>query len=110
MKLNSENIILNYENINFKKNIFLISGNEETLIKKIEEVLILKLKKDGFFFVERRDDKVLDFKNHKKSILLCPIREFEGMLLSFLKARHNFKENKKLEKKKCYFVLEFLET
>ena len=38
-------------------------------------------------------------KNHKNTILLCPIRKFDGMLLSYLKARHNFKSGRSLQKK-----------
>ena len=54
----------------------------------------------------RRESYFL-LKNLKESILLCPIREFDGMLLSFLKARHNFKKNQKLEKKKVFLYWEF---
>ena len=35
MKINPEKIILESKDFHFKKKIFLISGNEETLIKKI---------------------------------------------------------------------------
>ena len=38
-------------------------------------------------------------KNHKNTILLCPIRKFDGMLMSFLKARHNFTSVRSLRKK-----------
>ena len=54
----------------------------------------------------RRESYFL-LKNLKESILLCPIREFDGMLLSFLKARYNFKKNQKLEKKKVFLYWEF---
>ena len=44
MKLAPEQIIINFELQKFKQKIFLISGNEETYIKKIEESLICGLK------------------------------------------------------------------
>ena len=44
MKVAPEQIIINFELQKFKQKIFLISGNEETYIKKIEESLICGLK------------------------------------------------------------------
>jgi len=43
MKINPEKIILESKDFHFKKKIFLISGNEETLIKKIHIFLYKKL-------------------------------------------------------------------
>ena len=43
MKINPEKIILESKDFHFKKKIFLISGNEETLIKKIQHILIQKI-------------------------------------------------------------------
>ena len=48
MKINIKEILINPKNIKYKKKIFLIYGNEETLIKKIEAILISTLKKLGF--------------------------------------------------------------
>ena len=52
MKINPEEILLNpsYKVDNFP---YFISGNEETLIKQIEEILINKFKKNGFVEKER---------------------------------------------------------
>ena len=44
MRLSPEQIIINFELQKFKQKIFLVSGNEETYIKKIEESLICGLK------------------------------------------------------------------
>ena len=43
MKISPEQFIIGYKNLKFRKKIFLISGNEESLIKKIEKILILEL-------------------------------------------------------------------
>ena len=43
MKINPEQILTNFEKLKFPSKIFLISGNEETFIKKIQQHLILKL-------------------------------------------------------------------
>ena len=39
MKITPEQFIINAHTKKFKKNLFLVSGNEETLIKKIQEML-----------------------------------------------------------------------
>ena len=44
MKIDPVKIILEGKSLHFKKKIFLISGNEETLIKKTQGILIQKLK------------------------------------------------------------------
>ena len=44
MKITPEQFIINTYNKKFKKNLFLISGNEETLIKKIQELLVEKFR------------------------------------------------------------------
>ena len=48
MKINLKEILIKPKNIKYKKKVFLIYGNEETLIKKIETNLIRTLKKSGF--------------------------------------------------------------
>ena len=48
MKINIKEILINPKNIKYKKKIFLIYGNEETLIKKIENTLVRVLKKLNF--------------------------------------------------------------
>ena len=55
MKINPEEILLNpnYEVDNFP---YFVSGNEETLIKQIEEILINHLKKNGFTEKERLEN------------------------------------------------------
>ena len=57
MKINPENVLL--KSARFKKNVFLISGNEETLIKKIENELVSMLSDDGFSHIEKIDNKNL---------------------------------------------------
>ena len=63
MKINPEKIILNHGSEYLKKNIFLISGNEETLIKKIEKTLINQYKLQGYSFVKREDKKEINANN-----------------------------------------------
>ena len=57
MKINPEKIILEGQNLHFKKKIFLISGNEETLIKKTQGILIQKIKNEGFGEVQKNVSK-----------------------------------------------------
>ena len=61
MKINPEEILLNpnYKVSNFP---YLISGNEETLIKQIEEILINKFKKNGFIEKEKIE-KIENYNN-----------------------------------------------
>ena len=61
MKINPEEILLNpsYKVDNFP---YFISGNEETLIKQIEEILINKFKKNGFIEKERIE-KIENYNN-----------------------------------------------
>ena len=63
MKLSPEEILLNpnYKVDNFP---YFISGNEETLIKQIEEILINKFKKNGFIEKERIE-KIENYNNSK---------------------------------------------
>ena len=53
MKINPEKIILESKDFHFKKKIFLISGNEETLIKKIQHILIQKIRNEGFGEIQK---------------------------------------------------------
>jgi len=61
MKINPEEILLNpnYKAENFP---YFISGNEETLIRQIEEILINKLKNNGFIEKERIE-KIENYNN-----------------------------------------------
>jgi len=65
MKINPENILLNQ---NFKVGNFpyFVSGNEETLIKQIEEILINKFKKNGF--VQKKVIDKIDNYNSSKEL------------------------------------------
>ena len=122
------NYILDYKgfipNLDYAgfKNYFLLNKKKFMKIKNIFDFIFLYLDslkvlmnsekknytfKNIIFNSGMRREAYFILKNHKKSILLCPIREFEGMLLSFLKARHNFKENKKLEKKNVILYWNF---
>ena len=60
MKVSPEKIIVFSENNINKNNIFLISGNEETLIKGVEKSLISILKKRGFEVVNRESPKKIN--------------------------------------------------
>jgi len=64
MKIDPINIILGSKNLNFKKKIFLISGNEETLIKKIQDTLIQKIKDGGFDEIQKNITKKINFNNN----------------------------------------------
>ena len=64
MRINPENILLNGNNLHFKKKIFLISGNEETLIKKIQDTLLQKIKDRGFDDIQKNVSKEINFDNN----------------------------------------------
>ena len=63
MRINPENILLKGNNLNFKKKIFLISGNEETLIKKIRDTLVQKIRGEGFDEIQKNVSKKINFDN-----------------------------------------------
>jgi len=63
MRINAEKFIESFENLKFKKNIFLISGNEETIILKTKELLIDFLKSNNFNQIEYTENEKLD--NHE---------------------------------------------
>ena len=75
MKIKPENIIINIENQNLIEKIFLITGNEETLITSIEDKLIEYFKAKGFVDIERKDNVdvgiELELKN-EKSLFFTP--------------------------------------
>ena len=64
MKIDPENILLRGNNLHFKKKIFLISGNEETLIKKIQDTLVQKIKDEGFDEIQKNVNKKINFDNN----------------------------------------------
>ena len=61
MKINSEEILLN-PNYKVDKFPYFVSGNEETLIKQIEEILINKFKQNGFI-EKKRIEKIENYNN-----------------------------------------------
>ena len=83
MKINPEEILLNpsYKVDNFP---YFISGNEETLIKQIEEILINKFKKNGFVEKERIE-KIENYNNsgnlfhNSKLIILTNITDMNKL-------------------------------
>ena len=83
MKINPEEILLNpsYKVDNFP---YFISGNEETLIKQIEEILINKFKKNGFVEKERIE-KIENYNNsgnlfhNSKLIILTNIADINKL-------------------------------
>ena len=83
MKINPEEILLNpsYKVDNFP---YFISGNEETLIKQIEEILINKFKKNGFVEKERIE-KIENYNNsgnlfhNSKLIILTNIADMNKL-------------------------------
>ena len=64
MRINPENILLKGNDLHFKKKIFLISGNEETLIKKIRDTLVQKVKDEGFDEIQKNVSKEINFDNN----------------------------------------------
>ena len=56
MKVSSDKILLEDKNFFIEKKVFLISGNEETLINKIERFLVEKFKLIGFDYVEKKEN------------------------------------------------------
>ena len=83
MKINPEEILLNpsYKVDNFP---YFISGNEETLIKQIEKILINKFKKNGFVEKERIE-KIENYNNsgnlfhNSKLIILTNIADMNKL-------------------------------
>ena len=67
MKINAEKILLE-KDFDLKKNIFFVSGNEETLINKVKTLLVQNLKKKDF-------DEIEYFENIK---INNPINELSG--------------------------------
>jgi len=61
MKISPEKIIIQDNNFYFKKKIFLISGNEETLISKIRDVLVQKIKDRGFEEIQKNISEKINF-------------------------------------------------
>ena len=47
MKINPDNFLLDSISLDKNKNLFFIGGQEETLIQKILEIIVLSLKKEG---------------------------------------------------------------
>jgi len=64
MKIDPEKIILEGKKLHFKKKIFLISGNDETLIKKIQYILIQKIRDGGFGEIQKNVSKKINFDNN----------------------------------------------
>lgn len=75
MKINPEIIILNKNESIDKKKIFLISGNEETLIKKIEKEIIEKLKIKGHSNIE-----IIENNLNESNVNLSPSNNLFGEL------------------------------
>ncbi len=109
---------LNYSGF---KNFFLKNKDKFNNIKNIFDFIFLYFEASNILM---RSDKIKPyFKNimfhsglrkesnfllnhHKNTILLCPIRQFDGMLLSFLKARHDLKFDDDLKKKEVLLYWE----
>jgi len=83
MRINPEEILLNpsYQVDSFP---YFVSGNEETLIKQIEEILIDKFKKNGFIEKEKIE-KIEDYNNSRglfhnsKLVILTNITDINKM-------------------------------
>lgn len=61
MKISPEKIIIQDNNFYFNKKIFLISGNEETLMNKVRDVLIQKIKDRGFGEIQKNISEKINF-------------------------------------------------
>ena len=116
MKISPEQFIIGYKNLKFKKKIFLISGNEESLIKKIEKILILELggqdsnqtkkiinnKLDSVSLSETGDllvdsYKVINYIN-PVDINLSALEQFSNNKVSIVISSDNLKNSSKLKK------------
>lgn len=119
--LDYRNFIPNLDYIGFK-NYFLSNKKRFNKIENIFDFIFLYLdslkvlmrsEKKNYVFKNiifnsgMRSESYFILKNHKKTILLCPIRRFEGMLLSFLKVRHKLNKNKKLKEKNVLLYWNF---
>ena len=119
--LDYKNFIPNLDYVGFKK-YFRINKKKFYKIKNVFDFIFLYLEalkvlmrsekkiytyKNILFNSGMRRESYFLLKNLKGSILICPIREFDGMLLSFLKARHGFEESQKIDKKKVLLYWEF---
>ena len=62
MKVRPEDIALEKQSIDKKNSFFLLCGNEDTFIEKINELIINKLKKDGYLEVVKINESV-DFES-----------------------------------------------
>ena len=58
MKVRPEDITLERKSINKKNNFFLLCGNEDTFINKINEIIINKLKKAGYSEVVKINESI----------------------------------------------------
>ena len=111
--LDYRNFIPNIDYKNFKA-FFVKERNKFKKIENIFDFIFLYLKairilmrtekknfkyKNIIFESGMRRESYFLLKNHNNTILLCPIRKFDGMLMSFLKARHNFTSVRSLRKK-----------
>ena len=61
MKTSPENIILNKNKLKFLSGVFLVAGNEESLIFSIKNILIKHLKKNGFNDIQNLENTNVDF-------------------------------------------------
>jgi len=116
MKISPEQFIINYKNLKFKKKIFLISGNEDSLIKKIQQILILELgeqdpkqikkitneKLDGTSLSETGDLFVDNYRviNHINPIdvSLSDLEQFSNNKVSIVISSDSLKNSSKLKK------------
>ena len=62
MKVRPEDLALGRQSINTKNSFFLLCGNEDSFIDKINETIINKLKKDGYLEVTKINESI-DFKS-----------------------------------------------
>lgn len=62
MQINGEKFLNSIDKLNFKKNVFLISGNEEGLINKVKKIIIKKLESEKFTEIENTEGLSIDNK------------------------------------------------
>ncbi len=90
----------NKKKLNDVKNIFDFIFLYQSAIRVLMNSQTASVKYDNILFNSgmRRESYFL-LKNFKNTTLVCPIRRFESMLISYIKARHEFNINSKLKKK-----------
>ena len=121
MRISFEDILFGSK-LDFKNSVFYVSGNEETLIKKIEHKLVEEFKKLGFFNIEKTQglptnknnnnlfsDKTLNivysYKNIKKSDIVEFVDENNSLIIVCENTKGDSQLKKLFEKENSFFLV-----